>query len=83
MIVRARLSQPLTPTQELVAELVVAGKTADEIAERMGIKATTARFHIRSIASKIPGSLPAKGRIVTWWRGASLAVLSGEGVVIR
>lgn len=74
---RAPLSQPLTPTQQLVAELVVSGKTAEQIAERLGIKPVTARFHVRSIAAKIPGSLPARSRIVTWWRGATMHVLNG------
>jgi DNA-binding NarL/FixJ family response regulator len=72
---RVRLHRPFTAREEHVVNLVAAGLTCTAIAEQLGISAYTAQGYVRQAASKIPGSLPSRTRIVIWWRGGTLETL--------
>ena len=64
--------KPLTTAETLVAELVAGGFTVQQVAEGMLIARNTVRVHVARASAKIPGTLPALNRIVTWWHGGSL-----------
>lgn len=69
---------PLSPMQFLCAVLVGVGRSYKEIAAELKIEVSTVRMHINVAASRIPGDLPAKARVVAWARGATLEVLEGR-----
>lgn len=51
-----------------VAELVSRGHSYKEIAEMACITPLTVKAYIEDIAEKIQSDLPAKARVMVWWR---------------
>jgi DNA-binding CsgD family transcriptional regulator len=49
----AELDVELTPREHDVLELLVEGASNKEIARRLGISASTVKFHVRSVADKL------------------------------
>ena len=76
-IERVRCIPPLTKTQFKVAELLSSGLSVEAVAQRLKVGTTTVKFHVREAASRIPGDLPARFKIIAWHRGAQLQVLEG------
>lgn len=57
----------LTPREKDVIFHVLMGKSDYRIAEDMGISQHTVRFHLSSIAEKLPGDAPRpRQRIIAW-----------------
>lgn len=79
-IERVPTYQPLSPMQFLVAVLVGVGWSYRQVAKELKIEVSTVRMHLNVAASRIPGDLPAKARVVAWVRGASLDVLEGRAL---
>lgn len=73
---RVPLHAVLTRREAQVAELIGRGFKLAQVAEGLGIGAVTARDYMYGVSSKIPGDLPARARIIVWWRGASLDILA-------
>ena len=74
---RVALARPITPHQLHVAELLAAGWTYARIATEMGTHKVTVKSHVEQMASRIPGDLSAKLRVIAWFRGAPRYVLEG------
>jgi hypothetical protein len=51
------MTEPLTPREVEVARLVALGR-------QLGVSAETVRAHIRNAAARIPGSGPAKHKLL-------------------
>jgi DNA-binding CsgD family transcriptional regulator len=49
----AEMEVELTPREHDVLELLVEGASNKEIARRLGISASTVKFHVRSVADKL------------------------------
>lgn len=79
-ITRVPLHRDLTESERIVALLLARGFKPDKIAMRVGCAVNTVRMHIITAALKIPGNLPAQTKLIVWWRGASLDVLTGDGL---
>lgn len=79
-IERIPLQKELTDTEFIVAGMLSHRYTAPRIARKLKVTERTARYYIHKGASKIPGDRPAQERIVAWYRGCTLQVLTGEGV---
>jgi DNA-binding CsgD family transcriptional regulator len=62
---RTATKDALTPRQCEVLDLVVAGKTNPEIAEKLGITLDGAKFHIREILSKL--EVHSREEAAEWW----------------
>jgi DNA-binding NarL/FixJ family response regulator len=77
MIERLAPSTPLTPRAVRVVALIEAGWTYREIAEMERTTEAGIRALVRRVASRIPGSLESRAKLIVWWRGATIAVLSG------
>lgn len=75
MAERLSLHQPFTVREQTVVELVAAGYTYNQIARHLKISPRSVAGHVKTAAGKIPGSLPAKARIIVWYRGAGEDVL--------
>jgi DNA-binding CsgD family transcriptional regulator len=58
------MTEPLTPREVEVARLVARGLSAKAIGRQMGVSAETVRAHIRNAAARIPGSGPAKHKLL-------------------
>jgi DNA-binding NarL/FixJ family response regulator len=74
-VTRVPLHRPFTPREEHVVNLVAAGLTYHQIGEQLGISVHTVQGHVEQAATKIPGSLPSRARVVIWWRGGTLETL--------
>jgi DNA-binding CsgD family transcriptional regulator len=70
----------LSKMQLACAMLLGLGKSYREIGEALHITESTVKYYIDIAASKIPGDLPSKARVVAWVRGASLDVLEGKSL---
>lgn len=79
-LVRVRPRRPLTPTQQIVADLVARGMRYPDIGKALSMRPETVKFHTICVAKLLPGDLPAQARVATWWRGATRDVLTGEGL---
>jgi two-component system nitrate/nitrite response regulator NarL len=69
--VRASLPEPLTPREREVLQLISDGLSNKEIADRLGMSAHTAKFHLASILAK----LGAQSRTEAVVRAARLGLL--------
>jgi DNA-binding CsgD family transcriptional regulator len=56
----------LTPRQREVLQLIAAGKTNPEIAERLGITLDGAKFHVREILAKL--GVDSREEAAAWWK---------------
>ena len=72
---RVKCIPPLTRTQLKIAELLAANLSVEDVATRLGVGATTVKFHIREAADRIPGCWPGRMRLIMWWLGCSLGQL--------
>lgn len=79
-VVRATCHPPLTPIQLAVAKLLSAGYSREAIAKELCCTPRTIKFHIDRAATCIPSDIPATTRIIAWYRGAPLPVLSSAAV---
>lgn len=78
-IERVPLLAPFTPMEGIVAKMLASGQhNWRSIAEHMGCSWRTVKFHGEQAKKKIPGDLPTQLRIVAWYRGASMEVLTGS-----
>lgn len=77
---RVPLARPATPTQELVASLLARHYDYRAIGVLLGLSRLTVRWYAKHLAAKIPGDLPMQMRIVVWYRGGSLEVLTGSAL---
>lgn len=75
---RAPTSKPVSRMQIVVATLLGLGRAHDEIATQLSININTVRWHLKELAKRIPGDLPAEARVVAWVRGATQDVLEGK-----
>lgn len=85
-VVRVKCIPPLTKTQLRVAELLSLGDSVERVAKKLNVGTTTVKFHVREAASRIPGDLPPRFKIIAWYRGAALSVLelqSAPDAVLR
>jgi DNA-binding CsgD family transcriptional regulator len=53
----------LTPRQRTIMQLLAEGLSCPQIGRRLGIALPTVRQHVRDIAARIPGELPALRRV--------------------
>ena len=72
---RVKTTRPLTPKQEHIVVLLDQGFTYPEIGEQLGIHSRSVKGHVERIARVIPGLLPARAKVVAWWRGAPAETL--------
>ena len=77
-LVRVKPARPLTPTECIVVSLLAFGENCVEVAVRLGVSKRTVKFHVKNAAQKLPGDLPAQMRVITWYRGATADVLTGD-----
>lgn len=77
-MMRAPLHEELTRREAQVAELIGRGLSVSQVAEGLGLQRTSALDYVYRVASKIPGDLPQRGKIMAWWRGAEITVLTGR-----
>lgn len=75
---RVPLARPLTERQLLVAACLGEGYTTRHTAALLACTERTIRFHVRRAAEKIPGDLPPMIRLVVWYRGGDMVVLTGK-----
>lgn len=82
LLVRVRVQpwQPITPRQMAVIAMLSEGWTYYQIARFLGITPRSVRFHTLMAARRIPGDRPPSERLIAWYRGASLEVLTGHQV---
>lgn len=76
----APLLKPM-PRRELRCAAIIGAsdeKSVAGLAVEMGLTLHTTRMYLKSIAEKIPGTLPPVARIRVWARGAPLSVLTSE-----
>lgn len=74
---RVALKAPLTAREEHIVELLAQGLTSQDIADRLGLSVRTIEAHVGAAAEKVPGDLPRQTRLICWWRGAGMEVLTG------
>jgi DNA-binding CsgD family transcriptional regulator len=81
-LVRTRLQplQPITRRQMAVIAMLSEGWIFKQIATFLGISLRTVRWHTTAAARRIPGDRPPIERVIAWYRGASLEVLTGHHV---
>lgn len=72
---RVPLRTGLTRREMELVTLIAQGRSNAEIACLLRIRRDSIRTYTRNAASKIPGDLPARARILAWYRGAPLSVL--------
>lgn len=78
-VVRVPVSGRITPMQEICVRMLATGHhNARSIGEQLGISWQTVKKYVRIVAENIPGDLPAQVKVVVWWRGASIEVLTGR-----
>ena len=75
---RVPLPRALTKREAEMVELLLDGMSRAAIARHLGLSIRTVHQTLWTAASKVPGTLDAKARLVAWARGASLEVLTGE-----
>lgn len=80
-VVRVPLARPLTRRELYVAAMLSEGYNAPEIAAFLGIGYKTVQSHIETGAKKIPGDMPAIAKVIAWFRGGSLYVLTGRAAL--
>lgn len=81
MLERAPLIEPMSPTQYAVVMLLGVRYSYQRIAQELGVRPETVRSHAVQAAEKIPGDFPVQARCMLWARGATLDVLTGEGLM--
>lgn len=64
--------------ESLVASMIGYGHNYSDIAERLRIARETAAHHAKRAAKKIPGDLPQQMKIVFWFRGAPIELLTAR-----
>ncbi len=77
-VVRVPLLGDVLPVHMAVAHLLAQGAGRAEIGQQLRLPPRTVDFYLDQLAAVIPGDLPRTCRIVTWYRGATLAVLGGS-----
>ena len=79
MIQRVPTYRPLSSTESVIAALLATGRyNYHSLAEHMACSWKSVKTHVYRAALKIPGDLPAQVRLVVWYRGATLDVLTGS-----
>lgn len=73
----------LSEMQFAVATLLGMGQSYKDIGTQLHIAVSTVKQHVDVAASRIPGDLPAKMRVVAWVRGASIDVLEGRSLSLE
>ena len=70
---------PLSRAQLTVARLLSAGLSHEEIAHRIGTTVKTVRWFIGEAGRRIPGTVKGSHKLIMWYRGATRAMLEGDG----
>lgn len=78
LVKRVRLARPLSIQQFTIAAMLSDGYTKEEIAVALSISEYTVMFHVREAAERVPGDRGPVERLVYWYRGATLQVLTGR-----
>lgn len=60
---------PMTAREQQVAELVARGLYIRQIADALDLERRTVEAYVASAASKLPGDLPPRARLMVWIRG--------------
>lgn len=74
---RVQTARPLTTRQALIVAMLSDGMTYFAIGRHLGCSEHTVYTHVKRLASRIPGNLEPRAKLIVWWRGASLLVLTG------
>lgn len=74
---RVRPVRELTPRQARIVAMLSDGMTYYAISRHLGCSEHTIYTHVRRLAARVPGNLEPRAKLIVWWRGASLAVLTG------
>lgn len=74
---RVPLTGDVLPVHMAVAHLLAQGAPRAEIGRQLRLTPRLVEFRLDQLSAVIPGDLPRTCRIVTWYRGATLAVLGG------
>lgn len=72
---RVALYMTLTPRQKQVVALLGHGLTHQQVALALGIGLRTVRATAENAAQRIPGTRPARTRILLWYWGAPASAL--------
>lgn len=59
----------LSPREREVAQAVIDGLRAPEIAARLGLSKEAVKFHLQNLRLKVPGNRPLAQRLVLWAAG--------------
>lgn len=70
--------KPPTARQLEIAARIADNASFDEVARELGVERATIRFHVETLARKIPGDLPYRLRVLAWYRGAPRYVLENS-----
>jgi hypothetical protein len=81
VVIRVPTLLPMSRQQLAVAALLSEGWRPNAVAEMMGIGHQTVNYHANEAADRVPGDLPRSGRLIAWYRGAPLSVLSRPGAL--
>jgi DNA-binding CsgD family transcriptional regulator len=73
---RPRHPEILTPREQDVLALLREGRSNEEIAERLGISFTTAKFHVSQIIAKL--GVRSRRDAARWHEGAAVEAGGGE-----
>lgn len=76
-VVRETCNPALTKAQFKVCELLSTGLSVEQVAAKLKVGTTTVKFHVAEAATRIPGDLPARFKLIAWYRGATRQVLEG------
>lgn len=74
---RVRPSRPLNERQQRVVAMLSDGMTYYAIGRHLGCSEDAVTQLVYKLAARIPGNIAPRAKLVVWWRGASLMVLSG------
>lgn len=77
LVERVRSARPLTERQERIVAMLSDGMTYFAIGRHLGCSEHTVYTHVKRLAARIPGNLEPRAKLIVWWRGASLLVLTG------
>lgn len=77
-VIRVPCHPPLSRMQLTIAALLSEGWHQHELAEILVVTRRTIEYHVDEASPRIPGDLPRTAKLMAWYRGATLAVLTGK-----
>ena len=81
-LVRTRIepNKPITPRQMAIIAAYSEGWAPSHVAKFLGVSQRTVRFHTVEASRRIPGDRPPMEKLIAWYRGATIEVLTGRQV---